>query len=398
MGRNSHKRKRTTQTLPPILRPLLPLAIVTLLTGTLGGLARMGISIGPAPGSAVAWHGALLVFGFVGVLVSLERAVVLRKWWAFASPLLAVAGSGLLLAGHPRVAGLAWLVAALLAVVVVGRLLARRPTLATAYMLTGMLCWVGGVFAWQWGLALPAAVVWWAAFVILIVVGERIQFGKLHEVNWCRIPLAILACLLIVGSVSASVFTTAIGTMLTGAGMAAMAAVMLIADASRRSRRPGLLRFVTLGLTMAYVWLLVSGLTWVLLEPSWPMVAHDASIHMVFQGLLIGMVFAHAPIVFPALVAIRMPFSRSFYIHLVLLHTFLAVRVIGDLASWPAANRTGAIGTAVAITLFVGTSASAMIRGRHDDGDATGVRPDRSAATSSDAAVSSSSKTSTQPS
>jgi len=58
---------------------LLPAGIVALLLGLVGGLARIGVLAQFAPRSAVAWHGPLILFGFLGVLVAVERAVALRR-------------------------------------------------------------------------------------------------------------------------------------------------------------------------------------------------------------------------------------------------------------------------------------------------------------------------------
>src|SRR5690606_635178 len=56
-------------------------------------------------------HGPLLVLGFVGTVVSLERAVALRRWWAFGAPALLGVGGIALLTAAPMAAGQALLVA-----------------------------------------------------------------------------------------------------------------------------------------------------------------------------------------------------------------------------------------------------------------------------------------------
>lgn len=56
--------------------PLLATAIATLLVATWAGLRRMGWAL-PTPNSLVAGHGPLMVSGFLGTLIGLERAVAL---------------------------------------------------------------------------------------------------------------------------------------------------------------------------------------------------------------------------------------------------------------------------------------------------------------------------------
>jgi hypothetical protein len=85
-------------------------------------------------------------------------------------------------------------------------------------------------------------------------------------------------------------------------------------------------------------------------------------LHAIFVGFVFSMIFGHAPVIFPGVVGIAIPFRRFFYVPLVLLHTGLLLRVGGDLAGDFAAARRGALVIAVAIALFlVGTAASAAL-------------------------------------
>jgi hypothetical protein len=44
-----------------------------------------------------------------------------------------------------------------------------------------------------------------------------------------------------------------------------------------------------------------------------------------------SMVFAHAPIIFPAVLGVPLRYRPSFYLHVGVLHVSLIVRVVGDL-------------------------------------------------------------------
>jgi len=76
--------------------PFLILAILALLAALWAGLMRLGWLL-PAltPALALA-HGPLMISGFLGTLIPLERAVAMKQKWMYAPPLLA---------------GLGWLVA-----------------------------------------------------------------------------------------------------------------------------------------------------------------------------------------------------------------------------------------------------------------------------------------------
>lgn len=68
--------------------PLLALGGLSLIAGIWAGLVRLGWRL-PVPSvAAMSDHGALMIGGFLGTLISLERAVALARGWAYAAPLL----------------------------------------------------------------------------------------------------------------------------------------------------------------------------------------------------------------------------------------------------------------------------------------------------------------------
>src|SRR5215212_11511397 len=74
--------------------PFLALAVVALVLALWAGLVRMGWVLPSFPSfpSLSAAHGPIMVSGFLGVLIPLERAVAIRQKWMFAVP--AAAGLG----------------------------------------------------------------------------------------------------------------------------------------------------------------------------------------------------------------------------------------------------------------------------------------------------------------
>jgi hypothetical protein len=64
------------------------------------------------------------------------------------------------------------------------------------------------------------------------------------------------------------------------------------------------------------------------------------------------MIFGHAPIIFPGILKISITFNRRFYLHLLLLHLGLLIRVVADLSlNWDF-RLWGALISALAIILF----------------------------------------------
>jgi hypothetical protein len=92
-------------------------------------------------------HGPLMICGFLGTLICLERAVALasRSPWSFAVPLINAAGAIVLLVARDAVAAKLLLTAGSLGLLVVsGFLLRIHPLRYMVVMTLGALAWVGG--------------------------------------------------------------------------------------------------------------------------------------------------------------------------------------------------------------------------------------------------------------
>ena len=112
---------------------------------------------------------------------------------------------------------------------------------------------------------------------------------------------------------------------------------------------PTLPRFVAVCLLAGYFWLAVGGAL-VALE-----IAYDAALHAIFVGFVFSMVFGHAPVILPAVLRVRFPYSPLLYAPLALLHASLAVRVALSV-------EIGAWGNAAAIALFIATAAALVLK------------------------------------
>jgi hypothetical protein len=65
------------------------------------------------------------------------------------------------------------------------------------------------------------------------------------------------------------------------------------------------------------------------------------------------MIFGHAPIILPAILGVPINFQASFYIHLILLHISLALRVVADYGNWHILRMWSGLLNEVAILLFI---------------------------------------------
>ncbi|MBI4604801.1 MAG: hypothetical protein HY721_22795 [Planctomycetes bacterium] len=352
--------------------PFLVAGVLCLAAGIWGGLARLQWGL-PLPASAASWisfHGPLMVSGFLGTLIGLERAVAMGRAWAYLGPLLSAAGGLVLASGASERTGQVLLAAAGLSLVAVfGAFLRHERALHTAAMGAGAASWLAGSLLWLSGWPIAQVVFWWAGFLLLTIAGERIELARLRRPSRWERPLFLASAALFLSGLALSVAAPARGERTAGLGMLAFALWLLRFDVARRTvRQAGLPRFVAVALLSGYVWLLAAGVLAAALPPWEHKQAYGAVLHGVFLGFAMAMVFGHAPIVFPAVLGVPIPFRRAFYAHLAVLQASVALRAAGDLGGWLPVSQWGGLLGAVALALFFATTAitaaSAAMGGR----------------------------------
>lgn len=342
---------------------LLALAVIGLLFGMWAGLIRLGWgTLPPLRPLLPALHGPLMTCGFLGVLIGLERAVGTGKRWAYSGPVLVASGIAAALAGLHQGIGPALITAGSLVVtlVLVG-LVRLQPALFTVTMALGGLAWVIGNTLWWRGWPLPVAALWWMGFLVLTIAGERLELSRMLRLSvWSQRAFVGATALLIVG-LSVGVFAYAAGMTIVGLALLAIAAWLLRYDiARRRIRAGGQARFTALALISGYVWLGIGALLLVRFAGVTAGPAYDAALHSVFLGFVFAMIFAHAPIVFPAVLHIPIAFGNRFYIPLVLLHVSLLLRVVGDLLGWWDVRLWGGLLNVIVILAFLGITVTSL--------------------------------------
>jgi hypothetical protein len=115
---------------------------------------------------------------------------------------------------------------------------------------------------------------------------------------------------LFVGGIILSSATFDAGVRVAGAGMVALALWLQRYDLARRTvRKTGLTRFIAVALLAGYAWLFVGGMLALRFGGVMAGPAYDAMLHAVFVGFVISMVFGHAPVIFPALLRVSLPYS-----------------------------------------------------------------------------------------
>ncbi len=347
-------------------RPALILpALLALLAGLYAGLVRVGWSLPPLSLSLAAVHGPLMVCGFLGTLVGLERAVALGGRWGLLFPALTGLGALALVAGvagpwAPALiaAGSGGLVGASIGIT------RRQPALHHVTLTLGALAWGVGNLLWLADWPVYRVVPWWAAFLVLTIAGERLELSRvLVLTRGARTTFACIVAALLVG-VALSAARAAAGERIEGLAFLAAALWLLRYDVARRNvRQSGLTRFIAAAMLSGYLWLAAGGVLFAVEAASLvggP--SYDAALHAVFVGFVFSMIFGHAPIILPAVARLAVRYGRSFYAHLALLHLSLALRLGGDLGGWWEVRRWGALLNVAAILLFVATTARSVRR------------------------------------
>lgn len=362
------------QPLPPVARlPLLFLGMLALVVGVLAGLARFAVDVPALAAAQAGTHGALMITAFLGTVIGLERAVALAgggRNWPYLAPLCAGAGGIALLLGLPAAAGqILFVVAGAILAFGSGLLVYRQPAVYLATLALGAVTWLGGNLVWLAGGNLLPAVPWWMAFLVLTIAGERLELTRFlpTPAGARRLFVALVAAQL--AALVLGLFREEAGLRLFAATLLALALWLLRYDIARRTvRQTGLTRYIAVCLLAGYAWLALGGLMGLAggFAPGHPL--RDAALHAVFLGFVFSMIFGHAPIIFPAVVQVQIPYHPAFYLPFALLHASLLARIGGGFAGITSLGRAGAVANAVALLLFIVTVLSRVLKRRHAAG------------------------------
>lgn len=333
--------------------PFLGLGLSALLIAFWSGLVRIGWNLPATPQLTIS-HGALILNGFLGVLIPLERAVALRRRWMFLAPLLNGVGWVVWFIS-PLVAKSLFLSASLIMVGILGVMLRRESQLHTVTMLLGGLSWMFGNLLWLLGNAVFQVVLFWIAFLVLTISGERLELNRVLKIsdrdrNIFKGIVGVLS-----GAAILSLFQLDWGVRLSAVSYLCLFAWFLRKDiAFRNLRHPQpLTRFISIGLASGFIWLGLSGVLYLVVGKVVAGVYYDALLHALFVGFVGSMIFGHAPMIFPALFGLPARFSKVLYFPWLLLQFSLIARLIGDFTLWSDLRRWGGLFNILAALLYL---------------------------------------------
>jgi len=314
-------------------------------------------------------HGMLMVLGFVGTLIALERAVALRRPLGYAAPALLGLGALVLLSPAPLVVGRGLLAVGAAALVALYLPLWRRQRDdAVLVQALGAVLALGAAVLWLGGAAVPVLVPWLVGFVVLTIAGERLELARIAMGPSASSRLVLLASGLVTGVMAALLWPRP-GTALLGAALLALTGWLAAHDVARRTIRTpgpsaGLTRYMAGCMLAGYCWLAVAGAIWLLGGPALEGVRYDAVLHAVFLGFTLSMVMAHAPVILPAVLRRPLPYHPALIAPAALLHASLVLRLwVGDALGSHGAWVIGGVLNIVAVLLFLAVAIGCMVRG-----------------------------------
>lgn len=339
------------------------LAIASLLAGMWTGLTRLGLEVLHL--NATAHHGAIMVGGFLGTLISLEKAIPLQKKIFLVVPVISASSIVFFMTGQFGYSLMALILASIGLCLIFATYLIRQYDLTLMLMFLGSLFWMVGNILLLTRNFYPLAFPWWMAFLLFTIVAERLELSKFLPVTKTNKNVLLIFLGIFLLGVLLPFHTY--GTYFTGINLILISAWLIRYDVVRITiRKKGLTRFTGIALLSGYVALVFDGI-FLLTFPNTPF-AYDAILHTFFLGFIFSMIFAHGPIIFPGVLGSPIkPFHPILYLPLVLLISSVVVRVTADAGLIPLTYRlvSGWISTA-SILLYLATMLTLLVRGtRH---------------------------------
>lgn len=342
---------------------MVALIAFSLLSGMVGGLLRAGIPIFQVIPSkwimtTASLHAALMICGFLGTVIGVERAVALHAPWAFLAPISSALGGMLLVSGHASLSVWLFLFAALVFVLVNVFIVGKQAAIHTCLLLLSALLWLGGNLRFMHHGLHNATLTAWFAFLVFTIAAERLEMARLMRPHAWSLPLLGAALALVLAGTLLTEWRDEVACVLFGAGLTSLALWLMRFDIARHTiKAEGLSRYMAVCLLSGYAWLAVSGLCWMALGLGHA--TRDAALHALALGFIMSMVMGHAPVILPSVARVKLQVDARFYLPLALLHLSLFMRLAPGHAdaNWQA---RGSALNALAIIVFALTIVSAI--------------------------------------
>lgn len=313
-----------------LTRTLLLCTAAMLVCGVWLGLARIGLEVPLGPlAPLLPYHGALMVSVVFASLITLERAVALKSRVLFASTAMGLVAFALFLAEQTLAARILIFVASLAPFLALFKIW-RKSKQSYALFLAGAalcLCVANAVWIFKNPGETARLIPFWMSYFVLTILGERLELGRV--IFGQKIPAKKLLYLSFATLLTGAVFGWG---KIVGIAFIGMSFWLLKFDIARKTiLKPALPRFIAINILLGGLWVGISGLGHLALPQIQGEFFFDASVHALFLGFVMTMIFAHAPIILPALTGLAIEWTRWLYVPTLLLQMSLVLRVGCDL-------------------------------------------------------------------
>ena len=176
---------------------ILLFAMLCLLSGLWSGLNRIGWDIAILPISP--HHGAIMVGGFLGTLIALEKIIPLKKKSLYLIPVLNALSVVFFFSGQPKLSIHVLVISSTSLSFLFLYYFRKQRTIIYVLMLLGSICWLTGNILLLTNFFYPLAFPWWAAFALFIIAAERLELMKFLPVSQLskNILVLLLLCFII---------------------------------------------------------------------------------------------------------------------------------------------------------------------------------------------------------
>lgn len=314
-------------------------------------------------------HGGLMVYGFLGAAIGLERAVAYRSGgskkpsWGFLAPALGLLGSLLCLlsltvsirAAAPawvRVelfGGIPWTLSMLILTAMYLAIWHRQPSAEVLIQVLGSLVGLVGAFGWVAGLDASVLAPTWLFFLVLTIVGERVELAR-AVFSDIRLESGILGLsLLTVLVLPVQAMAPSVGYPLLGLSLSLLLLVMASHDVAKGTfRHGGLPGFMGTCMLSAYAWGLLAALIWMAAPVDSGTYWGDMALHALAVGFIVTMVIAHVCMIVPSVIRRPLPFHPLLWGAWALMQVGLLIRLLGAIRLytplWKAGNLLNVLG------------------------------------------------------
>jgi hypothetical protein len=343
--------------------PIVLLAMFCLLSGIWSGLNRVGWNLYVTP--AIAHHGAMMVGGFLGTLIALEKIIPMKRGFLYSIPVMNALSVLFFFTGHPQISVGVLIVSGIALSLVFIYYFRIQQSIIFILMLAGSLCWLIGNILLLTSQFYPLVFPWWVAFALFIIVAERLDLTRFLPVSRREKSLVPVLLFLFVAGVFLSFHGS--GNLVCGFSLIGISVWLLRYDLiALNMKKTGMPKYIAIALLTGYISLLLTGVLFFTLSDQW--LTYDALVHSFFIGFVFSMIFAHGPMILPGIMGINAaPFHPILYAWLALLQVSWLIRLFADVLIDMEIRRISGLLSAAAILGYFATMAVLTIRSSKAD-------------------------------